>query len=88
MTAAVPTPHSLEAATLVNTVLQSEGWLAPKGYANGVVSDGGTIDNGGLAGRDGDEKFPTGLMASRTRPSTIFATCWPVQAQARNISPG
>ncbi len=35
MTAAVSTPHSLKAATLVNTVLQRDSWPAPKSLRAG-----------------------------------------------------
>ena len=63
MTTTVSKPHSLEAVTLVNTVLQPEGWPAPKGYGNGVMSDDGTIYTGGLVGWDENGKFPSGFVA-------------------------
>ncbi|KGF69785.1 endoribonuclease L-PSP [Hoeflea sp. BAL378] len=50
-------------ATLLHRVLQPEGWPIPKGYANGVVTDGGTIYTGGLVGWDVEGNFPEGFVA-------------------------
>lgn len=49
--------------TLIHRVAQPEGWPAPKGYANGVITDGGLIFTGGLVGWDEEGRFPQGFVA-------------------------
>lgn len=48
-------------STLLRAVLP-EGWPAPKGYANGMVSDGPTIHVGGQIGWRTDFSFPEGFL--------------------------
>jgi enamine deaminase RidA (YjgF/YER057c/UK114 family) len=40
-------------------LLQPEGWLAPRGYANGVAARGTMIFVGGQIGWTGDQQFTT-----------------------------
>ncbi|MEM6762846.1 MAG: RidA family protein [Pseudomonadota bacterium] len=40
-----------------------EGWPAPKGYSNGVVTDGPIVHVGGQIGWRTDFTFPEGFMA-------------------------
>jgi len=40
-------------------LLQPEGWLQPKGYANGVAARGTTVYVGGQIGWTGDQQFTT-----------------------------
>jgi enamine deaminase RidA (YjgF/YER057c/UK114 family) len=49
-----------------HTFIQPEGWVPPKGYANGVVASGKMIFTGGMVGWD-----PT--MAIATFPETFDA---------------
>ena len=49
--------------TLVNRVIQPEGWPRPKGYANAVMSGNGLIFTGGLVGWDREGRFPEGFVA-------------------------
>jgi len=63
MTATLPSQNAPVAAALVHTVLQPEGWPAPKGYANAVMTDGGTIYTGGLVGWNPEGQFPAGFVA-------------------------
>lgn len=48
---------------LLHRVLQPEGWARPKGYANGVMTEGGIIFTGGLVGWDEQGRFPQGFVA-------------------------
>lgn len=38
-------------------IIQPEGWLPAKGYANGVLSKDGTLHIGGQIGWDGNKEF-------------------------------
>lgn len=42
-----------------HTVIQPEGWVAPKGYANGIVATGRTLFTGGMVGWDPTKATPT-----------------------------
>lgn len=48
--------------TLLRAVLP-EGWPAPRGYANGIVTDGPLVHVGGQIGWRPDGTFPAGLLA-------------------------
>lgn len=63
MTAPTSEKSGAPAATLSHTVLQPQGWPIPRGYANGVMTDGGTIFTGGLVCWDAEGKFPAGFGA-------------------------
>lgn len=57
---AIETP---ELQSLVNMVVQPEGWPKPRGYANAVMSANGMIFTGGLVGWDAEGRFPDGFVA-------------------------
>lgn len=40
-----------------HTIVQPEGWAAAKGYANGVLSDNGTLFTGGQIGWNEQQQF-------------------------------
>ena len=42
---------------MAKEVIQPEGWLPAKGYANGILAENGTLYIGGQIGWDGDKKF-------------------------------
>ena len=42
---------------MTHSFINPEGWAAPKGYANGVMSRGGTLYIGGQIGWDSEQKF-------------------------------
>lgn len=56
-------PADGQSAGLLHHVLQPQGWPVPKGYANAVMTDGGTIYTGGLVGWDAEGRFPDGFVA-------------------------
>ena len=41
----------------MHKILQPEGWVRPKGYANGIAASGVTIYTGGLIGWDANCEF-------------------------------
>lgn len=41
----------------MHEIVQPEGWLPAKGYANGVLSRGGVLHIGGQIGWDGEKRF-------------------------------
>jgi enamine deaminase RidA (YjgF/YER057c/UK114 family) len=44
-------------------ILQPSGWPAPKGYANGMASDGRIVVTGGVIGWDAQERLAEGFIA-------------------------
>lgn len=42
---------------MTHRIIQPEGWLPAKGYANGVLSRDGTLHIGGQIGWDGNKRF-------------------------------
>jgi enamine deaminase RidA (YjgF/YER057c/UK114 family) len=48
------------------TFLQPEGWLAPKGYANGVAARGMQIFVGGQIGWNGQQQFESDDFIAQT----------------------
>ena len=42
---------------MTNKIIQPEGWAPAKGYANGVLTEGGCLYVGGQIGWTGDQKF-------------------------------
>lgn len=42
---------------MTHRIIQPEGWLPAKGYANGVLTRDGTLHIGGQIGWDGDKRF-------------------------------
>ncbi|WP_157019124.1 RidA family protein [Mesorhizobium xinjiangense] len=53
---------SMNPTRLVHDVLQPEGWPLPKGYANAVMAENGTIYTGGLVGWDSEGRFPESFV--------------------------
>ena len=45
--------------TMKNTLLQPEGWVTPKGYANGIAARGTQIYVGGQIGWNAQQQFET-----------------------------
>lgn len=52
------------------TALQPEGWLAPRGYSNGMMGRGRVVLIGGQVGWDSEGRFPQGLVA-QTRQALL-----------------
>ncbi len=42
---------------MAHKTIQPEGWLPAKGYANGILTPGGTLHIGGQIGWDGQQRF-------------------------------
>lgn len=51
----------------MHEILQPKGWLAPKGYANGVMARGRQIFIGGQVGWNGQCRFETDDFAGQVR---------------------
>ena len=51
------------AAPVVHTVLQPEGWPAPRGYSNGILAKGRVAVTGGVVGWNAEGVFPPGFVA-------------------------
>ena len=50
-----------------NTLLQPEGWVTPKGYANGVAARGTMVFTGGQIGWNAQQQFETDDFIAQTR---------------------
>ena len=53
--------------TMKNTLLQPEGWVTPKGYANGVAARGTLVFVGGQIGWNAQQQFETDDFIEQTR---------------------
>ena len=53
--------------TMKNTLLQPEGWVTPKGYANGVAARGTMVFTGGQIGWNAQQQFETDDFIEQTR---------------------
>jgi enamine deaminase RidA (YjgF/YER057c/UK114 family) len=51
----------------MHTILQPEGWMKPKGYANGVMARGRTVFIGGQIGWNGQCQFETDDFVGQVR---------------------
>ena len=51
----------------MHSVLQPEGWAAPKGYANGIAARGALVFVGGQIGWNGQCVFETDDLAGQVR---------------------
>ena len=60
--AVLPTTKG-EVSTDGSQILQPSGWLAPKGYANGMTADGRLVVTGGVIGWDDQGRLPTDFVA-------------------------
>ena len=51
--------------------VQPEGWAAPKGYANGILSRGRTLHIGGQIGWTGEGRFDARDFVGQTRQALL-----------------
>lgn len=50
-----------------HTILQPDGWAAPRGYSNGIEARGRTVVIGGQIGWDGQCRFHTSDFAAQAK---------------------
>jgi enamine deaminase RidA (YjgF/YER057c/UK114 family) len=51
----------------VKRILQPEGWKRPRGYANGIVSEGRMVFTAGLIGWNANEEFESDDLVDQIR---------------------
>ena len=56
---------------MMHTVLQPEGWVAPKGYANGVAARGTLVVTGGQIGWNAQQVFESDDFIAQTRQTLL-----------------
>lgn len=56
---------------MMNTVLQPEGWVAPKGYANGMAARGTMVFTGGQIGWNAQQEFESDDFIAQTRQTLL-----------------
>ena len=54
-----------------NTLLQPEGWVAPKGYANGVAARGTMVFTGGQIGWNAQQEFESDDFIAQTKQTLL-----------------
>ena len=54
-----------------NTLLQPEGWVTPKGYANGVAARGTMVFTGGQIGWNAQQQFESDDFISQTKQTLL-----------------
>ena len=57
--------------TMKNTLLQPEGWVTPKGYANGVAARGTMVFTGGQIGWNAQQQFESDDFIDQTRQTLL-----------------
>ena len=57
--------------TMKNTLLQPEGWVTPKGYANGVAARGTTVFTGGQIGWNAQQQFESDDFIAQTKQTLL-----------------
>lgn len=57
--------------TMKNTLLQPEGWVAPKGYANGVAARGTMVFTGGQIGWNAQQQFESDDFIAQTKQTLL-----------------
>ena len=57
--------------TMKNTLLQPEGWVTPKGYANGVAARGNMVFTGGQIGWNAQQQFESDDFIAQTRQTLL-----------------
>ncbi len=57
--------------TLIHTVLQPPGWVAPKGYANGVAARGTMVFTGGQIGWNAQQQFESDDFIDQTKQTLL-----------------
>ena len=55
----------------MNTFLQPDGWVPPKGYANGVAARGTMIFTGGQIGWNAQQQFESDDFIDQTRQTLL-----------------
>ena len=55
----------------MHTLLQPEGWVAPKGYANGVAARGTLVVTGGQIGWNAQQQFESDDFIAQTRQTLL-----------------
>ena len=56
---------------MATTVLQPEGWAAPRGYANGVVASGRLVFVAGQIGWNAQSQFESDDLVAQTRQALL-----------------
>ena len=56
---------------MMHTALQPPGWVAPKGYANGVAARGTMIFTGGQIGWNAQQQFESDDFIAQTRQALL-----------------
>ena len=57
--------------TMKNTLLQPEGWVTPKGYANGVAARGTMVFTGGQIGWNAQQQVESDDFIDQTRQTLL-----------------
>ena len=57
--------------TMKNTLLQPEGWVTPKGYANGVAARGPMVFTGGQIGWNAQQQFESDDFIAQTKQTLL-----------------
>jgi enamine deaminase RidA (YjgF/YER057c/UK114 family) len=57
--------------TSIHTHLQPEGWVTPKGYANGVAARGTLVVTGGQIGWNAQQQFESDDFIDQTRQTLL-----------------
>ena len=65
--------------TMKNTLLQPEGWVTPKGYANGVAARGTMVFTGGQIGWNAQQQFESDDFIAQTK-QTLLNVCAVLEA--------
>ena len=55
----------------LHTLLQPEGWVTPKGYANGVAARGTLVVTGGQIGWNAQQQFESDDFIDQTRQTLL-----------------
>ena len=55
----------------MHTLLQPDGWVAPKGYANGVAARGTLVVTGGQIGWNAQQQFESDDFIAQTRQTLL-----------------
>ena len=56
---------------MMHTALQPSGWVAPKGYANGVAARGTMVFTGGQIGWNAQQQFESDDFLDQTRQTLL-----------------
>ena len=57
--------------TMKNTLLQPEGWVTPKGYANDVAARGTMVFTGGQIGWNAQQQFESDDFIAQTKQTLL-----------------